>query len=129
VVVVTESIEERNSRYRSRLGRREQPHDARLGHPNGGRRGDEPHNADSEVRAATEGLRHAMARGARRAWGRRPSSLDLGIDWGAVDRVIQKSARPRARSRAGCSAIGPPRNHLLDETQRALLAPATARVS
>ena len=62
----------------------------------------------------------AMARGALRAVVA-TSSLDLGIDWGAVDLVIQVSA-PKGASRL-VQRIGRA-NHRLDAPSRALLAPA-----
>src|ERR1044071_9462998 len=62
----------------------------------------------------------AMARGALRAVVA-TSSLDLGIDWGAVDLVIQIGA-PRGASRL-MQRIGRA-NHRLDEPSRALLAAA-----
>ena len=62
----------------------------------------------------------AMARGALRAVVA-TSSLDLGIDWGAVDLVIQIGA-PKGASRL-LQRIGRA-NHRLDEPSRALLAPA-----
>ena len=49
------------------------------------------------------------------------SSLDLGIDWGAVDLVIQVGA-PKGASRL-IQRIGRA-NHRLDEPSRALLVPA-----
>ncbi len=62
----------------------------------------------------------AMARGALRAVVA-TSSLDLGIDWGSVDLVIQVSA-PKGASRL-LQRIGRA-NHRLDAPSRALLAPA-----
>ncbi|MBI3513331.1 MAG: ligase-associated DNA damage response DEXH box helicase [Proteobacteria bacterium] len=62
----------------------------------------------------------AMARGALRAVVA-TSSLDLGIDWGAVDLVIQIGA-PKGASRL-MQRIGRA-NHRLDTPSRALLAPA-----
>jgi ATP-dependent Lhr-like helicase len=62
----------------------------------------------------------AMARGALRAVVA-TSSLDLGIDWGAVDLVIQVSA-PKGASRL-MQRIGRA-NHRLDAPSRALLTPA-----
>jgi len=62
----------------------------------------------------------AMARGALRAVVA-TSSLDLGIDWGAIDLVIQVSA-PKGASRL-MQRIGRA-NHRLDVPSRALLAPA-----
>ena len=62
----------------------------------------------------------AMARGALRAVVA-TSSLDLGIDWGAVDLVIQVGA-PKGASRL-MQRIGRA-NHRLDAPSRALLAPA-----
>ena len=50
------------------------------------------------------------------------SSLDLGIDWGAVDLVIQVGA-PKGASRL-VQRIGRA-NHRLDEPSRALLVPAS----
>ena len=49
------------------------------------------------------------------------SSLDLGIDWGAVDQVIQVGA-PKGISRL-LQRVGRA-NHRMDETSRALLVPA-----
>ena len=49
------------------------------------------------------------------------STLDLGIDWGAVDLVIQVGA-PKGLSRL-VQRIGRA-NHRLDEPSRALLVPA-----
>src|SRR5262249_2244093 len=62
----------------------------------------------------------AMARGALRAVVA-TSSLDLGIDWGAVDLVIQIGA-PKGAARL-MQRIGRA-NHRLDEPSRPLLAPA-----
>jgi ATP-dependent Lhr-like helicase len=62
----------------------------------------------------------AMARGELRAVVA-TSTLDLGIDWGAVDLVIQLAA-PKGASRL-VQRIGRA-NHRLDEPSRALLAPA-----
>ncbi len=62
----------------------------------------------------------AMTRGALRAVVA-TSSLDLGIDWGAVDLVIQVSA-PKGAGRL-MQRIGRS-NHRLDTPSRALLAPA-----
>ncbi|MBW3617314.1 MAG: ligase-associated DNA damage response DEXH box helicase [Proteobacteria bacterium] len=62
----------------------------------------------------------AMARGDLRAVVA-TSTLDLGIDWGAVDLVIQLSA-PKGASRL-VQRIGRA-NHRLDEPSRALLTPA-----
>ena len=62
----------------------------------------------------------AMARGALRAVVC-TSTLDLGIDWGAVDLVIQIGA-PKGISRL-LQRIGRA-NHRLDEPSRALLVPA-----
>ena len=62
----------------------------------------------------------AMARGALRAVVA-TASLDLGIDWGAVDLVIQVGA-PKGASRL-MQRIGRA-NHRLDTPSRALLAPA-----
>ena len=62
----------------------------------------------------------AMARGELRAVVA-TSTLDLGIDWGAVDLVIQLSA-PKGASRL-VQRIGRA-NHRLDEPSRALLTPA-----
>ena len=62
----------------------------------------------------------AMARGDLRAIVA-TSTLDLGIDWGAVDLVIQLSA-PKGASRL-VQRIGRA-NHRLDEPSRALLTPA-----
>ena len=61
----------------------------------------------------------AMARGALKAVVA-TSSLDLGIDWGAVDLVIQMGA-PKGASRL-IQRIGRA-NHRLDEPSRALLVP------
>jgi ATP-dependent Lhr-like helicase len=61
----------------------------------------------------------AMARGALKAVVA-TSSLDLGIDWGAVDLVIQVGA-PKGASRL-VQRIGRA-NHRLDEPSRALLVP------
>ncbi|MBL8689424.1 MAG: ligase-associated DNA damage response DEXH box helicase [Rhodospirillaceae bacterium] len=61
----------------------------------------------------------AMARGALRAVVA-TSSLDLGIDWGGVDLVIQMGA-PKGASRL-IQRIGRA-NHRLDEPSRALLVP------
>ena len=49
------------------------------------------------------------------------SSLDLGIDWGDVDLVIQMGA-PKGVSRL-MQRIGRA-NHRLDEPSRAMIAPA-----
>src|SRR5919109_5474537 len=62
----------------------------------------------------------AMARGALRAVVA-TSSLDLGIDWGDIDLVIQVGA-PKGASRL-LQRIGRA-NHRLDEPSRALLVPA-----
>jgi ATP-dependent Lhr-like helicase len=62
----------------------------------------------------------AMARGALRAV-IATSSLDLGVDWAAVDLVIQVGA-PKGASRL-IQRIGRA-NHRLDEPSRALLVPA-----
>ncbi|WP_207478308.1 ligase-associated DNA damage response DEXH box helicase [Arenibaculum pallidiluteum] len=62
----------------------------------------------------------AMARGALRAVVA-TSSLDLGIDWAAVDLVVQIGA-PKGSSRL-VQRIGRA-NHRLDEPSRALLVPA-----
>ena len=62
----------------------------------------------------------AMARGALRAVVA-TSSLDLGIDWGGVDLVIQVGA-PKGASRL-IQRIGRA-NHRLDEPSRALLLPS-----
>ena len=62
----------------------------------------------------------AMARGALRAVVA-TSSLDLGVDWAAVDLVIQVGA-PKGASRL-IQRIGRA-NHRLDEPSRALLVPA-----
>jgi ATP-dependent Lhr-like helicase len=62
----------------------------------------------------------AMARGELRAVVC-TSTLDLGIDWGAVDLVIQLAA-PKGSSRL-VQRIGRA-NHRLDEASRALLVPA-----
>lgn len=62
----------------------------------------------------------AMARGALRAVVA-TSSLDLGIDWGDIDLVIQMGA-PKGASRL-LQRIGRA-NHRLDEPSRALLVPA-----
>jgi len=62
----------------------------------------------------------AMARGALRAVVA-TSSLDLGVDWAAVDLVIQVGA-PKGASRL-IQRIGRS-NHRLDEPSRALLVPA-----
>jgi len=61
----------------------------------------------------------AMARGALRAVVA-TSSLDLGIDWGSVDLVVQVGA-PKGASRL-IQRIGRA-NHRLDEPSRALLVP------
>ncbi|MDT9156152.1 helicase-related protein, partial [Escherichia coli] len=50
------------------------------------------------------------------------STLDLGIDWGAVDLVIQLAA-PKGSSRL-VQRIGRA-NHRLDEPSRAILVPAS----
>ncbi|MDB5456357.1 MAG: ligase-associated box helicase [Caulobacter sp.] len=63
----------------------------------------------------------AMARGALRAVVC-TSTLDLGIDWGDVDLVIQLAA-PKGASRMA-QRIGRA-NHRLDEPSRALLVPAS----
>jgi ATP-dependent Lhr-like helicase len=63
----------------------------------------------------------AMARGALRAVVC-TSTLDLGIDWGAVDMVIQLAA-PKGSARL-VQRIGRA-NHRLDEPSRALLVPAS----
>jgi ATP-dependent Lhr-like helicase len=63
----------------------------------------------------------AMARGALRAVVC-TSTLDLGIDWGAVDLVIQLAA-PKGSSRL-VQRIGRS-NHRLDEPSRAILVPAS----
>ncbi|MDB5459772.1 MAG: ATP-dependent helicase, family [Caulobacteraceae bacterium] len=63
----------------------------------------------------------AMARGALRAVVC-TSTLDLGIDWGAVDLVIQLAA-PKGSARL-VQRIGRA-NHTLDEPSRALLVPAS----
>ena len=62
----------------------------------------------------------AMARGALRAVVA-TSSLDLGIDWGGVDQVIQVGA-PKGVSRL-LQRVGRA-NHRMDETSRAILVPA-----
>ncbi|MGH6893574.1 MAG: ligase-associated DNA damage response DEXH box helicase, partial [Dongiaceae bacterium] len=62
----------------------------------------------------------AMARGALRAVVA-TSSLDLGIDWGDIDLVVQVGA-PKGASRL-LQRIGRA-NHRLDEPSRALLVPA-----
>ncbi len=62
----------------------------------------------------------AMAKGALRAVVC-TSSLDLGIDWGAVDLVVQVGA-PKGSSRL-LQRIGRA-NHRLDEASRAVLVPA-----
>lgn len=62
----------------------------------------------------------AMARGALRAVVA-TSSLDLGVDWAAVDQVIQIGA-PKGASRL-LQRLGRA-NHRLDEPSRALLVPA-----
>ena len=62
----------------------------------------------------------AMARGSLRAVVA-TSSLDLGVDWAAVDLVIQVGA-PKGASRL-IQRIGRA-NHRLDEPSRALLVPA-----
>jgi ATP-dependent Lhr-like helicase len=62
----------------------------------------------------------AMARGELRAVVA-TSSLDLGVDWGAVDLVVQMGA-PKGASRL-VQRIGRA-NHRLDEPSRAILAPA-----
>ncbi len=62
----------------------------------------------------------AMARGALRAVVA-TSSLDLGVDWGAVDLVVQIGA-PKGASRL-IQRIGRA-NHRLDEPSRAILVPA-----
>ncbi len=67
----------------------------------------------------------AMARGAEAAGGLRAviatSSLDLGIDWGGVDQVIQVGA-PKGVSRL-LQRIGRA-NHRMDEASNAILVPA-----
>lgn len=67
----------------------------------------------------------AMARGPQAKDGLRAviatSSLDLGIDWGAVDQVIQVGA-PKGTSRL-LQRTGRA-NHRMDEASRALLVPA-----
>jgi len=72
---------------------------------------------DREQRRKVEA---AMARGALRAVVA-TSSLDLGIDWAAVDLVVQIGA-PKGASRL-LQRIGRA-NHRLDEPSRALLVPA-----
>ena len=62
----------------------------------------------------------AMAAGALRAVVA-TSSLDLGIDWGGVDQVIQVGA-PKGVSRL-LQRVGRA-NHRMDETSRAILVPA-----
>ena len=67
----------------------------------------------------------AMARGARAPEGLRAviatSSLDLGIDWGGVDQVIQVGA-PKGVSRL-LQRVGRA-NHRMDEASNAILVPA-----
>lgn len=65
-------------------------------------------------------IEDAMARGALRAVVA-TSSLDLGLDWGGVDQIIQVGA-PKEISRL-TQRIGRA-NHRMDEPSRALLAPA-----
>ncbi|MBS1051346.1 ligase-associated DNA damage response DEXH box helicase [Gluconobacter japonicus] len=65
-------------------------------------------------------VEEAMARGDLRAVVA-TSSLDLGLDWGAVDQIIQVGA-PKQISRL-TQRIGRA-NHRMDEPSRALLAPA-----
>ena len=72
---------------------------------------------DSVRRAKVE---DAMAQGALRAVVA-TSSLDLGLDWAAVDQIIQVGA-PKQISRL-TQRIGRA-NHRMDEPSRALLAPA-----
>ncbi|MFT8365867.1 MAG: ligase-associated DNA damage response DEXH box helicase [Gluconobacter cerinus] len=72
---------------------------------------------DAVCRAKVE---DAMAQGALRAVVA-TSSLDLGLDWGAVDQIIHVGA-PKQISRL-TQRIGRA-NHRMDEPSRALLAPA-----
>ncbi|OUI99107.1 ligase-associated DNA damage response DEXH box helicase [Acetobacter cibinongensis] len=72
---------------------------------------------DAAHRAKVE---EAMAQGTLRAVVA-TSSLDLGLDWGAVDQIIQVGA-PKQISRL-TQRIGRA-NHRMDEPSRALLAPA-----
>ncbi|WP_408873417.1 ligase-associated DNA damage response DEXH box helicase [Gluconobacter roseus] len=72
---------------------------------------------DTTRRAKVE---EAMAQGALRAVVA-TSSLDLGLDWGAVDQIIQVGA-PKQISRL-TQRIGRA-NHRMDEPSRALLVPA-----
>ncbi|WP_212373410.1 ligase-associated DNA damage response DEXH box helicase [Acetobacter persici] len=65
-------------------------------------------------------VEEAMAQGTLRAVVA-TSSLDLGLDWGAVDQIIQVGA-PKQISRL-TQRIGRA-NHRMDEPSRALLAPA-----
>ncbi|HET6537826.1 MAG TPA: ligase-associated DNA damage response DEXH box helicase [Sphingopyxis sp.] len=71
---------------------------------------------DQEARQKAE---HAMAKGRLRALVA-TSSLDLGLDWGNVDCVIQMGA-PKGSSRL-LQRIGRA-NHRLDEPSRALIVP------
>ena len=74
----------------------------------------------SLAREQRQRIEAAMARGELRAIVA-TSSLDLGIDWGAVDLIIQVGA-PKGASRL-LQRIGRA-NHRLDEPSRALLVPA-----
>ncbi|OAG73889.1 DNA ligase-associated DEXH box helicase [Gluconobacter japonicus] len=76
------------------------------------------HGSLDAVRRAK--VEEAMAQGALRAVVA-TSSLDLGLDWGAVDQIIQVGA-PKQISRL-TQRIGRA-NHRMDEPSRALLAPA-----
>ncbi|MCW2266554.1 ATP-dependent Lhr-like helicase [Gluconobacter cerinus] len=76
------------------------------------------HGSLDAVRRAK--VEDAMAQGALRAVVA-TSSLDLGLDWGAVDQIIQVGA-PKQISRL-TQRIGRA-NHRMDEPSRALLAPA-----
>ncbi|MFT9382380.1 ligase-associated DNA damage response DEXH box helicase [Gluconobacter sp. P5B12] len=76
------------------------------------------HGSLDAVRRAK--VEEAMARGDLRAVVA-TSSLDLGLDWGAVDQIIQVGA-PKQISRL-TQRLGRA-NHRMDEPSRALLAPA-----
>jgi len=77
------------------------------------------HHGSLDV-AARRKVEAAMADGRLRAVVA-TSSLDLGIDWGAVDQVIQVGA-PKGTSRL-LQRVGRA-NHRMDETSNALLVPA-----